>query len=125
MATKGRTSNEIKPTKAKFRYIFSDDYNPVYANGAYGGITPRGEIAVNFYLERHGLPYEEVHKLTDEGQVDELISKQPQESEDTVKIVRFISAGVVLSLESAIRIRDWLSSKISDLEKLKKAKNGE
>lgn len=40
----------------KIKYIFRDHYNPVYANGAYGGITPSGEIVASFYFEKHPLP---------------------------------------------------------------------
>ncbi|MFC0297755.1 hypothetical protein [Geobacillus jurassicus] len=39
-----------------FKYLFPDDYNPVYVNGAHGGISPQGEIVVNFYFERRPLP---------------------------------------------------------------------
>lgn len=31
-----------KPEKIKFKYIFKDDYNPKYVNGAFGGISPQG-----------------------------------------------------------------------------------
>lgn len=41
-----------KKNELKFKYIFDDSYNPVYVNGAHGGVTPRGELVVNFYLER-------------------------------------------------------------------------
>ena len=126
MATKGHDTNKAKATKVKFRYIFPDDYNPVYVNGTYGGITSRGEIAMNFYLERQALPYEVVHKLSDKGEIKEQISREPEESEDTVTAVRFISTGVVLSYDTAVVIRDWLSGKISDVEKiLNKGRNGE
>ena len=35
----------------RFKYIFSHDNNPVYVNGAHGGVNPRGELVVNFYLQ--------------------------------------------------------------------------
>ena len=34
----------------KFKYIFDNNYNPKYINGAYGGITPKGEIALTQML---------------------------------------------------------------------------
>ncbi len=37
----------------KFTFIFPDDYNPAFANGVWGGVTPKGELNMNFYLERH------------------------------------------------------------------------
>lgn len=35
----------------KFKYIFDPAYNPKYANGAFGNITPHGEVALNFYFK--------------------------------------------------------------------------
>ena len=47
----------------KFKYIFDPAYNPKYANGAFGNITPHGEVALNFYFERSALPYEQEFAL--------------------------------------------------------------
>ncbi len=43
--------NEIN-NSFKFKYVFDDDYNPKYVNGAFGGVNPQGEINLNFYMER-------------------------------------------------------------------------
>lgn len=45
------------------KYIFKDDYNPIYATGAFGGVNPSGDIIANFYLERHALPKEMTYDL--------------------------------------------------------------
>ena len=88
-----------------FEYKQSDDYCPVYANGAYGGINPRGEIIINFFNERHPLPKTEKYKLS-EGRVGE---KVMDESGD-VTILRTICTGVVMSRENAQCLYDWLGT---------------
>ena len=47
MAEKRKTNRKL----IKYKYIFRDNYNPKYANGAYGGLTPRGEILLIFFMK--------------------------------------------------------------------------
>ncbi len=98
-----------------FKYIFPDDYNPVFVNGAWGGVTPSGELAISFYLERLGLPIKETHELTDEGKLGQIINREP---EDQVA-VRYIQNGIILTLDGAMTIYDWLGKKIKEAEKIK------
>ncbi len=83
----------------KIRYIFRNDYNPVYANGAYGGITPSGEIVANFYFERHPLPKSEI--LRPDGH-----NYEPSDLANSS--VRFIDTGVIMSPETARNLAKWL-----------------
>jgi len=99
----------------KFKYIFSKDYNPKYANGAYGGITPKGEITVNFYFERQGLPNTQTHKISDEGKLSNDIETEPK---DLLKsMIRFVDTGVILNLASAKDLIAWLTEKVELFEK--------
>src|SRR5665647_3901130 len=50
-----------------FKYVFNYGYNPTYVNGAQGGFSPRGEMVINFYLERQPLPDAITHEITPEG----------------------------------------------------------
>lgn len=96
-----------------FKYKFSDDFNPVYSNGVYGGIAPQGEIVVNFYFERPPLPYEETMKLDE----DYYASNHETVPEDhNLNIIRYVSSGVVLNLETAKLLYEWLGDKIDILE---------
>jgi hypothetical protein len=112
-AAKGKSK---KPDTVKFKYLFADDYNPVYANGAYGGITTKGEMVINFFLERTGLPYSETFELKEGSEIGVMVERNPEHAPPN--IVRFVSTGVVLSYESAKTIRDWLDKHLAQLEKL-------
>ncbi|SLM18739.1 conserved hypothetical protein [uncultured spirochete] len=90
----------------RFKYVFPDDYNPVYVNGAYGGVGPRGEIIMNFYLERSPVPREEFRTVNEDGTISEQIKIEPEDLSRT--IVRYVSSGVIMSPETARLIHTWL-----------------
>ena len=104
----------------RFKYIFEDDYNPKYVNGAFGGVSPQGEIIVNFYLERIPLPYEDHHELYSDGHISQIKSRKPDDFEGTM--IRYIQSGIVVSLEQAKSIQAWLGSKIEEAEKIEMIK---
>ena len=100
--------------KIKFKYIFDDDYNPIYINGAQGGLNSHGEIIANFYLERVGLPKSQTHEITVNGQIGNIIESVP---EDLLQShVRVIKNGVIMNLQTAIGIHEWLGKHIEALK---------
>ena len=104
-----------------FKYIFKYDYNPVYVNGAQGGISPRGEIIANFYLERPPLPNEITHAINPDGSIGtDVIAVDPENRNSS--IVRYISNGVVLNYQNAKALHSWLGEQIVELERLVSAR---
>lgn len=97
----------------KVKYIFKDDYNPKFINGAYGGISPRGEIVVNFYLERIAIPNSQTFKIVD-GKREEQIDSEPKDHSKS--IVRFVENGIILDYNNAKEIHRWLGEHIKKLE---------
>lgn len=110
----------MKEKQIKFKYKFSKDYNPIYVNGAHGGLTGRDEIIVNFFLERQGLPISQTHSITEDGKLGDETSREPEDYSESM--IRYVSTGVVLNLESAKSIYDWLGNQIKNLEKIAKIK---
>ena len=107
-----------------FKYIFKYDYNPVYVNGAHGGVSPRGEIVANFYLERQPLPNEITHALNPDGSIGaDIVAVDPENLNST--IVRYVSQGVVLNYQNAKVLHSWLGDKITELEQLVKTHEGQ
>ena len=45
--------------EVKIVYRFAPEYRESYANGCYGGFTPKGEIMVNFFTECSEVPESE------------------------------------------------------------------
>lgn len=97
--------------KITFKYIYQDDYNPVYVNGAHGGINVQGEIIANFYFERLPMPYKITNEVNSEGIVGEMIDTDPKDLSKS--IVRYVQSGVVMNLEVAKQVYEWLGKQIA------------
>lgn len=106
--------------RVKFKYIFTYDYNPVYINGAHGGITPRGELVVNFYQERPPLPNAISHEINPNGTIGSEVSVSPEDLNQT--LVRFVTNGVVVNYQTARDLHFWLGEKLKEMETMEKAK---
>lgn len=102
----------------KFKYHFDEDYNPVYINGAQGGINPNGEIIANFYLERFPLPYKQEQEINENGSFGNVISSEPADLDKSM--LRFVKTGVIMNLQTAKSIHKWLGQHIDILEKIQK-----
>lgn len=104
----------------KFKYIFTYDYNPVYVNGAHGGVTPRGELVVNFYQERQPLPNSITHELNPNGTIGREVAMEPEDLSKS--LVRFVSNGVVINYNTARELHFWLGEKIKEMDAVEQAK---
>ena len=107
----------------QFQYVFPDNYNPVYCNGAYGGIATKGEIIMNFYLERMPVPKALTYEINDDGSLGNMLETEPDDFGK--KVIRYVSSGVVLSEMSAKAIYEWLGRQICELESQKIAQKQE
>jgi hypothetical protein len=103
-----------------FKYIFTYDYNPLYVNGAHGGVSPRGELVVNFYMERPPLPNSVSHEINQNGTIGAESSVDPGDLH--ASLVRYVSTGVVLSPQTARDLHSWLGDKIREIEALEQAR---
>ena len=102
-----------------FKYIFNYAYNPTYVNGAQGGFSPRGEMVIHFYLERHPLPDAISHEITPEGVIGKETGIEPSDLQKSM--VRFIDTGVVMNYENARIFHSWMGDKLREMEQLQKA----
>jgi hypothetical protein len=111
--------SQNKP-ELKFKYIFDYGYNPVYANGAHGGVSPRGELVMNFYLERMALPESITHEINPNGTIGSETAAEPDDLAHSM--VRFIEAGVVMNYQNARELHLWLGERIKEMEAVERAK---
>ena len=98
----------------KFKYVFPENYNPVYCNGAFGGISTRGEIVANFFLERMPIPKSMTNAVNLDGTLSDVVDLEPENLNEIV--IRYISTGIVLNEESARSIHAWLGEQIQELD---------
>jgi hypothetical protein len=109
-----------KKTELTFKYVFNYGYNPTYVNGAQGGFSPRGEMVINFYLERQPLPDAISHEITLEGAIGRETGVEPKNLANSM--VRFIDTGVVMSYENAKVFHAWMGDKLREVEEMHKAR---
>jgi hypothetical protein len=98
----------------KVKYKYDKNYNPSYANGAYGGLSPLGEIIIHFYLERSPLPISQTLKTAEGLPTAEIAEFEPDDL--NVSIVRFVESGVVLNYETAKEVAKFLETLCKKLE---------
>jgi hypothetical protein len=103
-------------------FVKSNYFRVIHADGAWGSITPFGNIHMAFYSERAAIP--DIGKLTVSTKTGEV--SKPEEYEADSEIVREMEVDVVVDLGTAMRIRSWLDDKIKDLQSMvKQAKQQE
>ena len=109
-----------KKPELTFKYVFNYGYNPTYVNGAQGGISPRGEMVINFYLERQPLPESISHEITPEGSIGRESAVEPKDLASSM--VRFVDTGVVMSYENAKVFHAWMGDKLREVEEMQQAR---
>lgn len=88
-------------------------------NGAFGGITPRNELSMHLFSERHPIPKNVKHKVNKDGTLsDEIITLKDGDA------VRLIQSSVILDVTTAIAIRNWLDDRIKSIETLEGQNKG-
>ena len=107
--------------KLTFKYKYPDNYNPLYINGAQGGINVQGEIVANFYFERVPLPNSITQELNGEGVLGKVVATEPNDL--TNSVLRYVQSGIVMNLEVAKQVYTWLGGQINILESQKSIQN--
>jgi len=114
------TTNEGRdPSKEQqevvFKYVKSNFFRVIHADGAWGGLNPRGNIHMSFYNERSALPDTSTLTVAPDGNI-----VKPEEAQTSGALVREIECDVILDLRTAIGLRKWLDDQIKQLQGLLK-----
>lgn len=107
-----KTTNSVKKSLT-FKYVLPDNLRDFYINGAYGGLTPRGEISMHLYCERNPMPINMTHTINKNGSLSKTTT-----SEYGADVIRLVQSSVIMDVGTAIAIRDWLDDKISEAKKI-------
>jgi hypothetical protein len=109
-----------KPTKITFKYVHPEDLRDLYANGIFGGLTPRNELYIHFYSERHPIPKTATHRIDDKG----MLSKDG-DMELGGDVVRLVQSSIIIDEGTAIALRDWLNDRLDNIKTRKIGVNDE
>lgn len=103
------------PGRVVYRYEKNPDYRVIFANGAIGGVTPRGDIKFDLFIEYLETPEETVHSITPDGLGPE-IERTPHGPGFT----RQSQIGVIMSPGQAKSLAYWLMGQVDAMEKKKR-----
>jgi hypothetical protein len=108
-----KTTRTGTPSKVRFFYIKGNHFRVLHVDGALGGITPRGFLHFSVYSERPAIPQTAEHQVSIEGRLSEPLSQEGKQG-----IVRELDADLIMTKQTATELRDWLSKRIEQLERL-------
>ena len=101
------------PTQIAFHYVKSPRFRTVPGDGVVGGITPEGKIHFAVYSERAAIPQLVVHEIEPDGKVGKALDQVGKTG-----IVRDLEVDIVLDEPIAKLLRDWLTDRLNEVEKL-------
>jgi len=105
--------------KVKFVFKKSEGYQIHYVNGAFGGITPRGDILYHLFFEHRDLPMEE------EMTIEEDKTLKPQEKDlDDIEITRDLKVGIIMTPKQAENLANWLLSRVDEINRELESREG-
>jgi hypothetical protein len=104
--------------RMEFKYTKSPEYRLKYVNGAFGGPSPKGEIKIDFFIDHNEAPDLLVHEITSSGQIGDEIERKP----DRQPITRELQVGIIMNLNDAKSIHEWLCRHIRTIEERMKEK---
>ena len=104
-----------KPEEQKIDIVFESapDYKIVSANGIWGGLTPKGDLKVDFFVESQAFPPPGTHTYhtTAEGRAQER-----SETEKARQVVRRIQVGVIISPHHVESFAKWFAEKAQQIK---------
>jgi hypothetical protein len=96
-----------------FQYIKDPLFRSAHADGFVGGLTPNGQIHLAFFSERSLLPKKHVYRVNPDGSLG---SEIPEERALNEPIVRDIQLDVLMSVQAAEALKNWLDQYIKNLK---------
>ena len=106
-----RKSEQESP-KMPVTYKYDDNYRVIPANGLYGGITPRGDLRIDFFVEYQDIPKqgEFAYEVQPDGSVKEVQKSKRKQ------FVRTMQVGVMIPGNQVPSFAQWFQDKVEKLK---------
>jgi len=95
------------PKQIDVHYIKTDGYRTYYFDGVFGGLTPNGKLYIELFLQRQPTPQIIQHQIEATGKLGKELKRIGKTG-----MVREIEAGLMIDIETAKILKDWLEEKI-------------
>jgi hypothetical protein len=113
------TGKAAESVRLQFHYIKGPNYHEVACHGAIGGPTPQNKIWMALFSERFPLPrvVEFQVPATEDSRTVSFDERAavPSHIDTRSGVIRHVEFSAYLDLETAERIRDWLTRQIDQL----------
>ena len=104
---------EASVSSVLFKTLKASGFNTYAADGAVGGLTPRGYVNINFYVERKPIADSYRQEVSSEGGLGERFDIKGEEG-----IIRELQCAVQLDIRTAIELHQWLQNMILEYQKI-------
>jgi hypothetical protein len=104
----------IIPDKIRFDYIKSNQHREILVEGIHGGLTPRAKIQMSLFCERQPIPRQIAHEFDGLKLGPEILSERLSRN----AIIRSVDATLILDIETAEIMHNWLGLKIKEGKKI-------
>ncbi len=111
-----QTGRETAPESIAFEYIKSNAFRVIHVDGAVGGLTPQGRIHFAIYSERGAIPQRVVHTVLNADGSVQVGPEIPEERVARQAIIRELEADIIVDVDTAKGLRDWLTRTINRVE---------
>lgn len=109
---------DSKP-RIQFHYLKSGQFRIIHSDGAWGGVTPDGNMLIGFYSQRFPIPDLTVQEVNGDGTLGPDITEAGIAKRG---VVREIEAGIVLSADGVDSLIQWLTEQREHLRKFEQEK---
>jgi hypothetical protein len=106
-----------KTETVDFHYVKTGGYRTYHVDGVFGGMTPKGYIYMELFVERAPTPIIVTQEINPDRTLGKETARQGKKG-----LIREVEAGVVVDLKTAELLRDWLTDKINQVAEIQKAK---
>ena len=100
------------PNELTFDFELDPNYRIIASNGIWGGMTPRGDMRLDFFVESQAMP-ESVTNKVEKGRIGKETKRVPAGR----KIVRKIQVGILMTPELADSVADFIKEKLTAFRK--------
>lgn len=107
-----------QPDQLRIHNKISNNFHELHVDGAFGGITPRGLLNINFYAERLPIP-----KATDFKVTNNKLENIGDSADSKKGIIREFEVGIYMTIDAAKQLHKWLEDNIDKFNKLKGENN--
>lgn len=105
-------NNKKKIADIDFHYLKTNSYRTYHVDGIFGGLTSRGNLYAELFLERNATPKMVKHKVKETGELGDEILREGKKG-----FIRQIECGLMMDINTAKTFHTWLGDKINDFDK--------